>query len=134
MNKTSIKAIERIIACLNEIRILTRGRDDKYFYDSYETPVVCDLFNEIDNNMQKISSSIKQKYNNVNWNIIDSCKHYDFEDFQSLKLRDVMSLAFGGLYNELYDSLNTILEENIREYYKKYSLRMHRMSLKKKSG
>ena len=41
MNQKTIKAIERIITYLNELKILTKGRDDNYFYESYEMPIVC---------------------------------------------------------------------------------------------
>ena len=55
MNKKSIIAIEKILNCINELEIMCTGRDDNYFYDSYEMPILCNLVNEVEINLNKIS-------------------------------------------------------------------------------
>ena len=67
MNKKSIIAIEKILNCINELEIMCTGRDDNYFYDSYEMPILCDLVNEVEINLNKVSTKLKRKYKNVNW-------------------------------------------------------------------
>ena len=66
MDKRSILAIEKIITYITELKIMTKRRNDSYFYDGFEMPILCNLVDEIDKNISKINSKIKDKYNNIN--------------------------------------------------------------------
>lgn len=134
MNRKSILAIEKIIANINELNIITKDRDDNYFYDSYEMPIICGLVDEIDKNLDKISSRLKEKYNTINWNVIRERKHEDEYFGPSLKLGKIWELASGVLKEELYDSLNGILEKELRTYYTNYSNKMHEKAMKETGG
>ena len=59
MNKNDIRLIEKIISNINELYIMTNGRNDNYFYDSYEMPVLCNLVDGIDDSIKKISDRLK---------------------------------------------------------------------------
>lgn len=131
MNKKSLLAIENIITYITELDIITKGRDDNYFYDSYEMPILCDLVYKIEINLNKISSKIKKKYNNVNWNIIDSLKEND-NDYMILKLGKTWKLSNGILKKELYHKLRNILEIELPTYYTKYCNQQHEKTIKNK--
>ncbi len=130
MNKQSILAIERIIACISELKIMTKGRNDKYFYDGFEMPILCSLVDEIDKNIGKIKFKIKNKYNNVDWDVINSKKEDD-NGIKILKLGKVWDLASGILENELLENLNLILEIELPIYYMNYCNTQHKKALKK---
>ena len=74
MLKKDIKHIERIITNINELTILTKNRDSEYFYNSSEMVILCTLVNEIDDSLTDINEKLKNKYKNINWNIINSQK------------------------------------------------------------
>ena len=74
MNKKSLLAVERIITCINELSILTKNKSAEYFYDSFEMIILLDLLHEIEFNLDKISIKIKEKYKNIDWNIIKKRK------------------------------------------------------------
>ena len=128
MDKRSILAIERIITSILELKIMTRGRNDNYFYDGFEMPILCGLVDEIDKNISKINSKIKDKYNNVNWDVINSKKEED----NGLKVGEIWDLASGILENELLESLNQILEIELPTYYMNYCYKQHKKALKRK--
>ena len=50
MDRKSILAIEKIIICITELEVMTKGRDDNYFYNSNEMSILCDLVNKIEKN------------------------------------------------------------------------------------
>lgn len=130
MDKKSILAIEKIITCINELEIITKGRDDNYFYKGFEMPILCGLVDEIDKNISKINSKIKDKYNNINWNIINSKKDDDL-GIMTLKLGKVWELASSILKNELLNQLNKILEIELPIYYTNYCNARHKKAIKK---
>ena len=70
MKKGDIINIEKIIFDLNELKIMTNGRDDSYFYNGYEMNILCDLVNDIVTRIIKINDNIKNKYSDVYWDII----------------------------------------------------------------
>jgi len=131
MNKKSIIAIEKILNYISELEIMCTGRDDNYFYDSYEMPILCDLVNEVEMNINKISTKIKRKYDNVNWNVIDSYKEEDGE-FRILKIGKVWELASIVLKKELKKDLSNILKMELPIYYTNYCNQQHERFLKNK--
>lgn len=130
MNKKSILAIEKIITYIKELELITKGRNDNYFYNSFEMPILCDLVDKIDRNINIISPIIKRKYGNVNWNIIDSRKEID-NGIKILKLGKIWELSNGLLNKELYNNLNHILEIELPVYYTNYCNKQHNIFLKK---
>ena len=130
MNKKSILAIEKIITYIKELELITKGRNDNYFYNSFEMPILCDLVDKIDRNINIISPIIKRKYGNVNWNIIDSRKEID-NGIKILKLVKIWELSNGLLNKELYNNLNHILEIELPVYYTNYCNKQHNIFLKK---
>ena len=126
MDRKSILAIEKIISCINELKIITKGKNFNYLDDRFEMPIVCGLVNDIDMSINKINSKIKNKYNNINWNVITSRV-----DIDGLKLGKIWELATGVLENELYDKLNIILENELPVYYEEFCDRKHREAVKK---
>ena len=133
MNKKSILAIERIITYITELEIITKGRDDIYFYNGFEMPILCDLVDKIDKNLSIITPKIKIKYSNIKWNVIDSRKEDD-NGFKVLKLRKIWELASGTLKKELYENLNNILKIEIPVYYTKYCNKQHKKAANRKEN
>ena len=103
---------------------MTKRRNDSYFYDGFEMPILCNLVDEIDKNISKINSKIKGKYNNINWDVINSKKEDD-NGIKILKLRKIWDLASGILENELLENLNKILEIELPTYYMNYCNNRH---------
>ena len=129
MNKKIINAIENILRCINELNILTKNKNDDYFYDGYEMPILCNLVGDIEKNLNCITYDFKNKYSNVNWNVINDLKNYD-DGFPSLKIGDVWKLSSNILNNQLYHNLNKILEIELPNYYKNYCNKMHKKEVK----
>ena len=129
MDKKSILAIEKIIIYITELKIMTKGRDYNYFYDGFEMPVICHLIDRIDKNINKINPKIKNKYNNIKWNIIDSKKEED-KGLKTLKIGKVLDLAFNMSENNLLEKLNKILEEELPIYYLNYCQDQHKKQIK----
>ena len=134
MNKNDIRLIEKIISNINELDIMTNGRNDNYFYDSYEMPVLCNLVDAIDECLKKISKKLKEKYNNINWQVIEERKYNDNVFGSSLKLGEIWKLASGVLKSELLDSLIRILKLELPVYYTNYSNKMHEKAMKESGG
>jgi len=136
MNKKSIVAIERIISCINELSILTKGRDDNYFYDSFEMIALLDLIYEIDRNINKISPKIKEKYSTIDWNVIENRKHIDEktgERWNSMNIGKAWELASGVIKDELLDKLNKLLENELPIYYTSYCNKIHENAMKERN-
>lgn len=131
MNKKSIVAIEKVLICINELEIMCNGRGDNYFYNSYEMPILCDLVNEVEINLNKISPKVKKKYDKVNWRVIDSYKEADGE-FRILKLGKIWELASNVLKNELKQKLSNILKMELPLYYTNYCNQRHERFLRNK--
>lgn len=128
MKKGDIINIEKITSDLNELKIMTNGRDDSYFYDGYEMNILCSLVNDIEIRINKISDNIKNKYSDIYWNIIKD--NYNLEG--NLKLGTIWDLSSGILYNKLYNNLMNILEIELPVYYKKYCDRMHEKAIRRR--
>ena len=133
MDKKSILAIEKIIMYITELDIITKGRDNNYFYDSYEMPILCDLVHNIEINIKKINSKVKKKYNNVNWKIIDLYKETD-DGYKILKLGKIWILSSGTLKRELYSKLRNILEVELPTYYTNFSNEQHKKAMEKSNN
>ena len=129
MNKKSILAIEKIITCITELKIITTGNDFISLDNEYEMPIICGLVDDIDSNICKIDFKIKNKYSNINWNVIN-LKKEDDGDFKVLKLGKIWELANGILEKELYKQLNNILELELPIYYKNYCNKKHKQAVK----
>ena len=127
INRKSIKAIENIITNINELDIMTKDRNDLYFYDSYEMLVLCDLVSNIEKNLSNISLKIKKKYKNVNWNIIKE----QYNEFDELKVGKIWILSSGLLKGELLSKLKKILIEELPIYYTNYCNKQHGKYFKK---
>jgi len=117
MNKTSLIAVERIIACINELTILTNNRNAEYFYDSLEMNALIRLLDEIEKNIEKIDNKIKNRYKDFKWDIIKKEKFEDEVFGMSYNLKTVWELSNSILKNELLNDLITLLEKEIPEYY-----------------
>ena len=128
MKKSDIINIEKIISDLNELKIMTNGRDDSYFYNCYEMNILCDLVNDVENKLNRISDNIKNKYSDIYWDIIKDKYNLD----GNLKLGTVWNLSNGILYNKLYNNLMNILEIELPVYYKNYCDRMHKKSIRRR--
>lgn len=118
MKKKDLLAIERIISVINELNILTKGKDSSYFFDSLEINALLDLIYEVDVNINKISFELKEKYSTINWSVVASEKDYDEVMGPSINLGTVWKLASGGLNDALTDKLNQLLVSEIPDYYK----------------
>ena len=118
MNKKSLLAIERTISCINELTILTKNKTAEYFYDSFEMNALLVLLNEIEFNLNKINSKIKDKYKNIDWSIIEKEKYYDDVFGESINVGKAWILVSSTLKNELLNNLIILLEEEIPNYYK----------------
>lgn len=125
MNKKSLIAIETIITCINELKIIAKNKNDKYFYDGFEMPILCGLVSKIDKSIDNISDKIKIKYSNIKWDIIESRKHND-NDYKALTIGNVWKLSNGILEDELLKGLKSILEKELPEYYKNYCDKKHK--------
>ena len=116
MLKKDIKHIERIITNINELAILTKNRDSEYFYNSSEMVILCTLVNEIDDSLIDINEKLKNKYKNINWNIISSQKNNE----QSLTVGKVWELSSHLLKDDIYNELKSLLSKELPIYYKNY--------------
>ena len=118
MNKRTLVAIERIITCINELSIITKNKSVEYFYDSFEMNILLDILQEIELNLDKISIKIKEKYKNIDWDIIKKEKHYDEVFEESLNLGKAWILASATLKDNLLNKLILLLEDELPSYYK----------------
>lgn len=118
MNRKSLLAIERIIACINELEILTKDKEAEYFYDSLEMNILIDLISEIEVNLSRVNRNIKDKYKHINWNLIQNAKKYDEVFGGSFNLGEVWKLASITLKSELLDDLEMLLTQEIPKFYK----------------
>jgi len=134
MNKKSLLAIERIISCINELIILTKDKKAEYFYNSFEMNALIDLLNQIELNINKINNKIKNKYNNIDWKIIEKEKKYDDVFGESLSIGKTWDLSSNILKNTLLNDLIKLLEEEIPNYYKKLCNKNHKIFVKKTSN
>lgn len=121
MNKRTLLAIERIITCINELSIITKNKSAQYFYDSFEMNILLDILQEIELNLDKISIKIKEKYKNIDWDIIKKEKHYDEVFGESLNLGKAWILVSTTLKDNLLNKLIALLEDELPSYYKNLS-------------
>ena len=106
---------------------MTKDRNDLYFYDSYEMPILCDLVRNIEKNLNNISLKIKKKYKNINWNIIKE----QYNEFDEMKVGKIWILSSGLLKGELLSKLKKILIEELPIYYTNYCNKQHEKYFKK---
>lgn len=131
MDKRSLFAIERIISCINELGILTKNKTMEYFYDSFEMNALLELLNEIEVNINTVNKKIKDKYKNIDWEIIGKEKEYDELFEESLNLGKVWELSSCSLKNELLNNLFILLEQELPIYYKTLCNKNHEKFAKK---
>lgn len=121
MNKKSLLAVERIITCINELSILTKNKSVEYFYDSFEMIILLDILHEIEFNLDKVSIRIKEKYKDIDWNIIKKEKDYIEGACVGINLGKAWMLVSITLKDELLNKLTFLLEEELPNYYKELS-------------
>ena len=124
LDKKSLSAIEKIISCINELKILTKDKNAEYFYDRFDLIALLNLLDTIKLNLNKISSKIKEKYNNINWDII--------KKRNSENIGVAWELVSKTLKTELLDDLNKILEIELPTYYSNLCNKMHEDFIKQK--
>lgn len=118
MNKKSLQAIEKIIISIYELKYLTQNKTPEYFYEHLEMNILCDLVSEIENNIRKISKKIKNKYDFIDWQLIEKEKHNDEILGKKLTNGNVCELAFTTLNDKFLENMLEILETEIPHYYK----------------
>ena len=116
MNKNDLKAIENILLRLIKLNIMTKNKTSEYFYGRLEMNILIELIEDIDDNLKKISKKLKQKYNSIDWKIIEKERYSDEVFGNCMKLDKAWQLA-STLYGQLYSSFVAILEAELGEYY-----------------
>lgn len=122
MNDKDLVSIERILSILNELNILTKGKDAEYFYEKEEMIVLIKLIEELDENIDKIDCSLKEKYDEVDWDMVKKDKYIDDVFGTSMKLGDVWEIA-NKAHEVLYNSVFNILNSELESYYHKECLK-----------
>lgn len=132
MDKKSLKNIERIMTICNELHILTMGKDAEYFYDRLEMNILIHLIEEVDTCIKKLSNALREKYKEVDWNIIDNTRYVDEVMGKSMKVGKAWEVACS-LYDLIYDKLNDILKYELENYYHGVCIKKQREIRKKKA-
>lgn len=122
VDKKSLLAIERIMTICNELHILTTGKDAEYFYDRLEMNILIDLVLEVDSCVREVSDSLKKKYLEVDWNIVDKARYVDEVFGYSMKVSKAWELA-SCLDTVFLNKLQDILEKELESYYHEICLR-----------
>lgn len=117
MNKNDLKAIENILVRLIKLNIMTQNKTPEYFYERLEMNILIEFIEDIDDNLKKISKKLKEKYNSIDWKIIEKERYSDEVFGKCMKLDKAWQLA-STLYGQLYSSFVTILESELEEYYR----------------
>lgn len=114
MDDKSRNSIKKIIELIENIDELVKGKNAEYFYDSSnELTKLIDLIFKIDKCIIDVSIDVKNQYPFVNWSTVASMKDFDQVFGESINIGNAWKLASGELHNQLYDKLNTILNNNI---------------------
>lgn len=110
MKEKDIKLIENVNEMILEIYEKTKSINEEEFYNNIELSNICtDYIFKINTDINDLEQKLKDKYNNINWNIIQNNMYYDDIFKYSIKLNKVWELSNKLLYNELYKKLNFIL-------------------------
>ena len=101
--KKNIKLIKKINDMILEIHINTKNITEEEFYNNTKLSNTCiDYIFKINTFINSLDKQIKEKYNNINWNIIQNNMYYDEIFKESIKLNKVWILSNELLYTELY--------------------------------
>ncbi|MBR1414122.1 MAG: hypothetical protein IJ574_05600 [Bacilli bacterium] len=135
MNKKSLLAIERVITCINELTILTKDKKAEYFFDSWTINALIDLIYEVEDNLDKVSIKIKEKYPDIKWDIINKSKEYDkiFGESTDMNLGKVWLLASESLRKEILYDLEEVLNNELLDYYTELCNNEHEKAIKEKA-
>lgn len=113
MKEKNIKLIKNINKMILEIHKKLKNINEEEFYDNIELTNMCtDCIFKINDNIKNINQNIKNKYKNINWNVIEENIYNDKVFKDSIKLSKIWNLSNNLLYNELYNQLNIILNDN----------------------
>ncbi len=119
MNEQDLKEIENISIKLYELNIMTKNKTAEYFYDRLEMVLLIELMEDIEKSLKKVSKELKKKYSFIDWDVIEKERYYDEVIGKSMKLGKVWKLA-STLYEQLYSSINHILECELEGYFYHY--------------
>lgn len=110
MNKDEL-IIKNIIKYINELDLITKDKDKTFFFDNTnEFNKVINRVIKIGECLSKVSDETKNKYSNINWNIIKE-KAFDEEQVgHELNVKDAYDLASKLLKEELYDKLIELIK------------------------
>ena len=110
MNKDEL-IINNIIEYINELDLITKDKDKTFFFDNTnEFNKVINRVIKIGECLSKVSDETKNKYSNINWNIIKE-KAFDEEQVgHELNVKDAYDLASKLLKEELYDKLIELIK------------------------
>lgn len=114
MNIDDLKLIEEIIIKLIELDIMTSNHDESFFLNGLEMNILLEHIETINNNINRLSDSIRKRYNTIPWDIISKEKYIDDVMGESMKVSKIYPLA-SSLYSSLYDNMIRIVKENIDE-------------------
>lgn len=110
MNKDEL-IIKNIIKYINELDLITKDKDKTFFFDNTnEFNKVINRVIKIGECLSKVSDETKNKYSNINWNIIKE-KAFDEEQVgHELNVKGAYDLASKLLKEELYDKLIELIK------------------------
>ena len=110
MNKDEL-IIKNIIKYINELDLITKDKDKTFFFDNTnEFNKIINRVIKIGECLSKVSDETKNKYSNINWDIIKE-KALDEEKVgHEMNVKDVYDLGSKLLKEELYDKLIELIK------------------------
>lgn len=110
MNKDEL-IIKNIIKYINELDLTTKDKDKTFFFDNTnEFNKIINRVIKIGECLSKVSDETKNKYSNINWDIIKE-KALDEEKVgHEMNVKDVYDLGSKLLKEELYDKLIELIK------------------------
>lgn len=110
MNKDEL-IIKNIIKYINELDLITKDKDKTFFFDNTnEFNKVINRVIKIGECLSKVSDETKNKYSNINWNIIKDRALDEEQVGHELNVKDAYDLASKLLKEELYDKLIELIK------------------------
>ena len=110
MNKDEL-IIKNIIKYINELDLITKDKDKTFFFNNTnEFNKIINRVVKIGECLSKVSDETKNKYSNINWDIIKE-KALDEEKVgYEMNVKDVYDLGSKLLKEELYDKLIELIK------------------------
>lgn len=110
MNKDEL-IIKNIIKYINELDLITKDKDKTFFFNNTNE------FNKIINNvvkigecLSKVSDESRNKYPNINWDIIKDKALHEEKVGHEMNVKDAYDLGSKLLKEELYDKLIELIK------------------------